>query len=246
MGLPTERIQYEAAMKALLEQLVIEGGGGGGGIDPALIDITNYIKAILDELVPTGEGVAFNLSSAPNVSDPLALLIATFLPSGVKDTIQSAPLNVLFPTAITGDGVHTGDEKIGYVPLPANFLRLSRFRMADWDRDGIITSPDTPLGERQGNAYTRGGVAKPIAVMDWEVVATVMSRVLWYYSIDTSHAIGKLFYIPEQDVVTFLTVNPDLLDSLAWLVASKIMQITGMVNEAKMAQERVNQSYLNL
>lgn len=333
-SLDDERIQYEAALKALLESLNSDGGGIGGGTitNPTLVSAINYVKAKLDELVPTGKGVTYNLSASPNISNPLDLLIAAHMTEGVKDVILSAPLSVLFPTALAGKGVHTEGEKTGYIVLPATFLRLSSLRMADWERDGVLTVPETPLGKKQSNKWLRGGTVKPVGVLDWKNIAATtgglktltiaaggtgfapgantltvvqtggslgtinvtasaegiitginsittagtgyavanaltttggtganctvnltaieatysLKRVINYYSVDTSHVIDKLFYIPEQTAETFLTVNPNLLDALAWTVAGKIMQITGMVNEAKMAQERVQQSYINL
>lgn len=244
-SLQDERIQYDAALKALLDNL---GGEIGSGTitDPTRMGAINYIKAKLDELVPEGEGITFNLSTDPNISDPLNLLISAHLDEGVKDVCLSAPLSVLFPTALAGEGVHTGDAKTGYIILPGSFLRLSSVRMEDWERDGTLTTPETALGKRQGNRWLMGGPSKPVAVLDWKSIDSVMKRVIKYYSVDDSHAIDKLFYIPEQTAEAFLIVNPNLMDALAWMVAGKIMQITGMKEEAKMAQERVAQAYLNL
>jgi hypothetical protein len=251
--LQNERVQFNAALKILLESLNTGGGGIGGGTvtDPTRIGAINYIKAKLDELVPQGEGVTFNLSSAPNISDPLNLLISAHLEEGVKDVILSAPITVLKPTASTET---TGTPFIaqgltGYVALPGTFLRLSSFRMADWTRDAILTTPETSLGKRQALKHLCGGISKPVAVLTWRNIGTptpALTRVIEYYSTKGSNTIAKLLYIPEQTAEVFLGANPNLMDALAWTVAGKIMQITGMVNEAKMAQERVNQSYLNL
>lgn len=247
-SLPEERVQYEAALKALFESL--SGGIGGGTItDPTRISAINYIKAKLDELVPQGEGITFSLSSEPNVSNPLDLLISAHLEEGVKDVSLSAPLSVLYPVALAGSGTPLTNAKTGYIVLPASFLRLSSFKMSDWEREAVITTPDTPLGKKQGNKWRMGGPSKPVAILDWKSIGSTspeMKMVLKYYSIDTSHVIDKLFYIPERTAEAFLTVNPNLMDALAWTVAGKIMQITGMKEESKMAQERVLLSYQNL
>lgn len=250
--LDENRVQYEATLKALLESIVAGGTGvgDGGTILPARLSIINYVKAKLDELVPEGEGISFALSSEPNISNPLDLLINAHLDEATKDVILSAPLTVLFPTAQTGSGTpFTTGDKTGYIVLATNFLRLSSFKMADWKRE--ITVPITPFDpayKKQGYSFLRGGINKPVAVLNWKSTGTpaTMKRVLEYYSVDTSHTIDKLFYIPEQYAEDFLTVNPNLLDSLAWMCAGKIMQITGMIKEAEMAQQRVSQSYQNL
>ena len=325
------RVQFEAALLELFEGLE-SGIGTGGTILPARLSIINYVKAKLDELVPEGEGITFNLATEPNISNPLDLLINAHLDECTKDIILSAPLSVLFPTAMgaqSGKAFETGG-KTGYIVLPANFLRLSSFKMLDWTRDVTLAKPNShPTYKKQAYSFLRGGTSTPEAFFNWidipvgglktltianggtgyapgkntitvvqaggvggQITCTAsaggvitsidsvymmgsgyqvanglattggtgngftvnitaletagLRRTLEYYSISTSHVVDKLFYIPETTAENFVTVNPNLLDSLAWQCAGKIMQITGMVNESKMAQERVTQSYLNL
>lgn len=249
-SLSTNRVQFEAALKILLEGLTAGSGSGGGGstILPTRLTIINYVKAKLDELIPEGEGITFALSSEPNVTDPLNLLINAHLDEATKDIILSAPLTVLFPTGIpAGNGTPFEDTKTGYVVLPDNFLRLSSFKMADWKKDITVPiTPQNPVYAKQQFSLLRGSVNFPVAVMNWKLISQDNKRILEYYSVDSSHVIEKLLYIPETVAQDFVEVNPNLLDSLAWQCAGKIMQITGMVNEAKMAQERVAQSYNNL
>lgn len=244
--LAEERIQYEAALKQALEALNI--GSGGTVIAPARISVINYVKAKLDELLPEGEGITFSLSTAPNVSDPTNMLINANLDESVKNVILSAPLPVLFPTAMAPQsGTPFTDAKTGYVILPANFLRLSSFKMADWQREvNIAISSQSKEYQRQSNKYHRGGICKPIAALNWKNEADGLKRIIEYYSIDTSHLVDKLFYIPEQSAEDFVTVNPDLLPSLAWMCAAKILQITGQKIAAEMAMEQVKLSYAGL
>ena len=242
--LTDERVQFEAALFAILSSM----DSGGGSIAPSRQSAINYIKAKLDELVPGGEGMTFSLSSEPNITNHLDLLINAHLDECVKDVILSAPISVLFPTAdTTTTGTVNTDAKTGYVVLPNNFLRLSSFKMTEWlkDIDTPIT-PKDPKYKKQSNEFLRGGISKPVAVLTWKNVGSVMKRVLEYYSVETAHTIEKLLYIPETIAEDFIAVNPNLVDSLAWMTASKIMQITGQADAAKLAQERVSQSYNNL
>lgn len=331
-SLETNRVQFEAALLVLLEGLNTGTSGSGSTILPARLSLINYVKAKLDELIPEGEGVSFNLSDTPNISDPLDLLINPHLDESTKDIILSAPLTVLFPTAMglqSGKAFETGG-KTGYVMLPQNFLRLSSFKMADWKKDiSIPITTENVAYILQQFALRRGSVNFPVAALNWlnipvgglktmtiaaggtgyapgkniitvvqsggvggQIVCTSNSsgvitsidsvymigsgyvvanglattggtgtgfvvnitvletaglrRTIEYYSISDSHVVDKLFYIPETLAEDFVVANPNLLDSLAWQCAGKIMQITGMVNEAKLAQERVQQSYNNL
>lgn len=249
--LSTERVQFENALLALLAGMD-SGAGSGAGIgtvDPTRITAINYVKAKLDELIPEGEGLSFSLSSEPNVSNPLDLLINSHLDECTKDICLSAPISVLFPAAVAEsdlEGTHYTDFKIGCVALPPNFLRLSSFKMADWAKD--VSNPITPAHKdyKKQSTVLRGGITKPVAVLTWKSIDGTMTRILEYYSVNTSHVVEKLLYIPEQYAEDFIAVNMNLMDSLAWMTASKILQITLQFDAAKIAQERVIQSYTNL
>jgi hypothetical protein len=80
---------------------------------------------------------------------------------------------------------------------------------------------------------------------------TSIKQVLEYYSVASAHTIDKFLYIPstatsDYDVDDFITNNPNLIPALAWICASKIMQITGQMDAAKYAMEQVKLSYQNL
>jgi len=244
-SLETNRVQFEAALLVLLEGLSTGTGGDGSTILPARLTLINYVKAKLDELIPEGEGISFNLSDTPNISDPLDLLINAHLDEATKDIILSAPLTVLFPTkASASTGTALTDTSIGYVELPANFVRLSSFKMTEWKKDiSIPVTPDNPVYLLQQFPLRRGTVNFPVVVLTWKTISATSKRVLEYFSVLSSHTIDKFLYIPETVAEDFVVVNPNLLDSLAWQCAGKIMQITGMMDAAKLAQERVIQSF---
>jgi hypothetical protein len=244
--LQTERAHFEAALLALLGNI---SGGVPSQSRQAIID---YVKAKLDELIPQGEGVTFSLSTDPNISNPLDLLINAHLDECTKDICLSAPLSVLYPQSADVEGVAFSEgSKTGYVVLPLNFLRLSSFKMSDWTREiNIPIKTENPEYLKQSNIYLRGTVNKPVAAINWKTVTeeetASQRRILEYYSVNLLHTVDKLLYIPESLTDDFILVNPNLLDSLAWQTAGKIMQITGLMDGMKIAQERVIQSYNNL
>lgn len=254
--LSENRIQLDAALKTLFEGLLSGTGGSSTPIPVSRMNIINYVKAKLDELIPEAEGVSFNLSANPNVSNPYDLLINGHLPESVKDVSLSAPLSVLYPTLMGATtGTYEGTEKTGYIVLPVNFLRLSLFKMADWEREIIVPIiPSDPKYRKQSISFLRGGVTRPVAVLNWKSVPTTEGgvttyntrRILEYYSIKTSHSVEILHYIPELSPEDFVLVNPMLLDALAWTCASKIMQILGQTDAFKMAVEQVKLSYAGL
>lgn len=249
--LSTERVRFEAALLELMETYLTGSGSGGsiygGNISLSRLEIVDFVKAKLDELSVDGiSGMIFSLSSAPNISDPLSLLINAQLDECTKDILLSAPITVLVPTAQTGaTSVPFVDNKSGYIVLADNFLRLSSFKMAEWKRDGELITPQSKKYKLQSTTR-RGGTVKPIGVLTWKNVDGSLKRIIEYYSVINSHAIEKLLYLPETLAEDFIALQPNLLDSLGWQCAGKIMQITGMMDASKLAQERVTQSYNNL
>lgn len=253
MSLADERVQYEARLADVLASLGV--GDVSGNIPEIVMAAINYIKAKLDELIPEGEGITFSLSSTPNITNPTTLLINSQLSECVKDISLSAPLTTLFPdavlpvspaTTISGTPSETG-SKTGYVVLPGSFLRLSSFKMLEWKKDVITPiTPDNPIYAKQQFEFRRGTTRFPVTVLNWKTISGVNKRIIEYYSVNTSHVIEKLLYIPERTAESFLTVNPNLLDALAWQCASKVLQIFEKDGLAKLAQERVTQSYNNI
>jgi hypothetical protein len=247
--LDNQRIQYEARLKALLEGL---SGGTiveGGTILPSRLQIINYVKAKLDELVPEGEGIIIKLSDEPNVTDPYDLLINAHLDEATKNIILSAPLSVLVPTklAVTEGTPFSEGALCGYIDLPANFLRLSQLMMTEWLRPvEIPLTPNSPKYKQQSNVHLRAGIAKPVAALNWRKNGILVTRTLEYYSVSSAHLVEQLLYMHDMFAEDFVAANPLLLPSLAWMCAGIIMQIIGLQVPYQMAMDQVKLSYVNL
>lgn len=248
--LSVNRAEYESKLLEILEGL--EAGFAASDISALRMSVINFVKVKLDELVPEGEGVIYSLSTAPNKTNPIDLLIDSHLTESTKDISLSAPKHLVYPQTTddqAGTPFNDGD-KCGYIALPTNFLRLYSLKMKDWTLDVF---ENTPLESHKHNKqrFIRAGYVKPIIVLNWKVISNVMVRVLEYYSINTSHDIESLLYIPstattDYTVDNWIDDNPNLIDSLAWMCAGKIMQITGQLEAAKYAMEQVKLSYQNL
>jgi uncharacterized protein (TIGR02145 family) len=166
-----ERVQFEAALAALLAEY--SGGAGSGSIPATRLNIINLVKAKLDEVIPEGEGLIFTLSSEANTTNPLDLLISALLDEASKNTLMMAPFHVLEPT-ISETTTGTADivdelGETGYVELPENFLRLISFKMEEWERPVNIPILNTTMEYfMQKNKYVRGGVSKPAVALSWK------------------------------------------------------------------------------
>lgn len=247
--LSTERIRFEQSLAALLAAYGFDGsvlGGGTGTILTQRLSIINYVKLKLDEISPEAEGLQFSLEEDLNVSDPLNIMINALLPEATKRVLLICPIQYLMPVKSIATAVaNTGsDTKIGYIPLPDNFVRFVSLKMADWKRSvSEAISTIDPQYKSQANIYTRGGTAKPVVVMSHRTIATVTARVIEYYSINTSHTIDYLYYIQET-APEDLQIN--LIDALTWMCAGMVLQITERSDLAKLAFEQVQLSFQNL
>ncbi|WP_163321678.1 hypothetical protein [Draconibacterium mangrovi] len=168
-----EKLAYQSALIALLESLDLStdgdgsGSGGIGEISDARMALVNLVKIKLDELIPQGEGVVYNLESEPNVSDPLDLYINGLLDEAAKNVLQTAPKHICpVKQSLESAIVDDKDDKIGYIKCPQDYLRLFALRLSEWKRQVSepITIADAKYQE-QGNKYTRGGTAKPVVAI---------------------------------------------------------------------------------
>lgn len=241
-NLSFERISFEQALANLLSNYDL--GGGSVIVDPVVMPLINLVKAKLDEIIPEGEGLQFSVEGDANISDPLNILISAILNEATKRVLLNAPLSVVDPVKSDQEnGIEEGD-KTGFIPLPDNFLRFVSLKMNDWKRETneLVKTTDHRY-KLQRNKYTRGGTAKPVAVISKRTVGGLQKRVIEYYSINETHNIEWLYYIQETPA-SELQIN--LRDALSWVAAGMILQITERLDLAKGAFEQEQLCYLNL
>lgn len=240
--LTSERVEFESRLEDYLSGF---DSGGTTTILESRLTLINYVKSKIDEIIPEGEGVVFHTESSPNISDPYNLLINSILDEAAKRTLMSAPIHVIEPTdASSQTPVQEGTDKIGYIPLPDNFLRLIALKMTDWEREvNIAITTYDPLYKLQRNKYVRGGIAKPVAAYNWKMISDSPERVIEYYSVDENHTIEKFLYVPETVAEE---VQSNLTDALTWFCAAMILNIIGMSEAAKIADEQAVLTYNNM
>lgn len=245
--LSTERVQFEAALAALLAAYS-SGGAGTGTILATRLTIINAVKVKLDEIIPEGEGVTFTLETSPNISDPLDIFINALLDEAAKHLLLMAPLHCLESTigSVTSAQIteHDNGRKSGFVILPDNFLRLVSFRMEDWERPVVIPiSSTSKMYLKQHNQWLCGGPSKPVAAFTSRNVSGDTKRVLEYFTVTSTHNVDHFLYIPET-LAEDVQIN--LRDALEWLCAAKILQITERVDLANKALEHVQICFNNM
>lgn len=164
--------------------------------------------------------------------------IEEFLDPAAERVLLTMPLHLIQPTSFADEQHDMRSNGTGIVHLPLDFLRLSSFQMAEWDRPVVkAISKEHPLYNLQKNNITRGKPSKPVVVIGYyldvydsnsvedNLGGTKYVKALEYFSVVTDHTIDHALYIAK---VTADTDFPDsLVDVLAWQCAANILQVLG-------------------
>jgi hypothetical protein len=231
---------FKQAWYDLLSQLV--DTDGGGDISSARYEIIGAVKVKIDEMMPEGEGVAFEVADNTNVTDTLDLYINQRLDDCANILHQRAPLYKIIgknaaPTPIENDP----DDGTGYVVIPSDFIRLQSFKMTGWLREvSEYITPDHPDYKKQFTVL-KGKKAKPVLVRNSKYIGSpdpAITDIFEYYSlsIGDTHTLEKFIYVPT---VVAENVQANLQDALTWICAKEILQITGRISESERAELRI-------
>lgn len=92
--------------------------------------------------------------------------IETFLDSAAEKILLTVPLHLIPPDDFSNQNQNARSDGSGYIALPSDFLRLSSFQMAEWDRPVVkAIGTEHPTYNLQKNNVTRGKPSKPICVI---------------------------------------------------------------------------------
>lgn len=181
------------------------------------------VKVKLDELTPFDEGLAVALPNAD--IKPVEAYVDEALDEAAGEVLLRVPLHKLSPKRVVGAMAVPVGDGIGYVNCPDDFLRLYSFKMEGWQRE-----VEYPISEGsfhyklQRNKHTRGGVAKPVVVLNHRATK---AKQLEYYSLadGVEHKVEKFLYIPMQ-LAENIAENLQLL--VIWVCARKVMEVLAM------------------
>lgn len=146
--------------------------GSSGDISTPRLSLIALTRVKIDEAMFQNEGIQFNLAGSDN-SNVIDLYINAIMDESAKHILQTAPKHIITPTdggLLTCIPVPNSSGLTGYVILPDDYLRFIAFKMPDWlqevDEPILTTNPKYKL---QKYAATRGGIAKPIAVLSSKI-----------------------------------------------------------------------------
>lgn len=134
-------------------------------------DITNLVIVKMEEYSPYGPSSGSTLLAGGdrlNEVKPVYSYIAQHLAEAANEMLMIAPIHRLtYKDAGMGAVVNNEDKKTGYIPIPADFLRLHTLRMGGWTLPlHSITHEDNPAYSLQFCQWTRGTRQKPVVIMD--------------------------------------------------------------------------------
>lgn len=188
--------------------------------------LINKIKTRIDEVCASGDTI---IAVGVENTKPYDSIIEELLDESALEILLKAPfyrLNISRGTmTATEDG---SDNRIGYLTLPEDFLRLVSFRMSEWQRPVTeFAMQGDEVALRQSNKYLRGGVAKPVAVLSKEDTGYKAT----YYSVNSSHTVSEFLYIKRDKAQNI--ADSQLVDAMCWLCAAKTLGVLGENNLAK-------------
>jgi len=194
-----------------------------------LSELKTKILSRMDEVVTSVGG------SVPNHYS-----VEDFINEGLKELFEITP-SYLLPTATFVNSPVANADGSGYVLVPDDCLRIDCFQMTGWHRQAEIIDSNNPKYRIQSNQYLRGDEHFPIAALCANPGA---SRKLEYWSLPTgaTHTIAKSIYVKKIDTTGISQLDEKLADTLAWLVASMILNIGGETNCGLYAYNRFTET----
>ncbi len=187
--------------------------------------IIERVKVCMEELTPywqaafeQTEGVAIERYIDGKIDETLRLLLLSAPVAQLPVTCSEPP-----PTPLKRQ------DGSGRIVLADDVLRPLSLQMAGWRKPVTrFIDESHPLYELQFNRYTRGGVAKPVAVFMRDGAGR---RVIDYFSLPASckeHRVSSFLYVAEPVTgATGYDLQPLLVDALCYRCAATVYDIMG-------------------
>lgn len=92
--------------------------------------------------------------------------IENFMDAAAVKVLLTVPLHLIPPDDFSTQNQNARSDGSGYIALPSDFLRLTSFKMTEWDRPVVkAISQEHPIYNLQKNTISRGKPSKPVAVI---------------------------------------------------------------------------------
>jgi hypothetical protein len=235
----TQTTQGKDALYNLIKQ--IYSTSGSGTITETRLTLINGVKIRIDEMMPEGEGVQFDLDGITNATDTLDLAINALIDESATTMLLRANIDKINGTLSDAALIKSDPEDgTGYILLPNDYLRFQSFKLTLWEREVTWQHFFPTTDERykkQSISFLRGGKAKPVCVLMSANVDGVYKKIIKYFSLEVgdTHTLEKFVYVP---VTLAEDIQADLIEPMLWICASKTLQIMGYPVESDRAMIR--------
>lgn len=164
--------------------------------------------------------------------------IETFLDESAMQILYTIPVEHIENKLSFKTNEHQcNSEGCGWVKLPEKTVRVTAFKIKDWNKTITqFSKRGSYIEQLQSNNYLRGGVEKPVVIIDADK--------LYYYS--ARKPITKPPEIEIAEAITLIDADERFPEKfvplLVWLCASKVLQIMNDLS----ASDRAALQYNNL
>lgn len=158
--------------------------------------------------------------------------------TGESETAETSGI-VTYKTIFTSDKA--------YIPKPSDYLRLYEMKFPPWQKTiRETTKPDSDAGKMQDNDYLKSGIGRPTVVIKTTMPAggtlkeyLVCAKVETAVPVPVPVALYVQIPLPE-------TLPDQLIDSLTWLAAAKVLQVSGIIDKAQATMQQYQSSLTQL
>lgn len=199
-------------------------------------DIKRDVRTALDENRTGGQLLA------EEDRDTLSLdeLIVSKVEEAVRRVHLTAPLHMLEPGHHFGDNVHwNADGKSGWTLLPDDFLRLTGFRMSDWERTvRVALRPEESGYEMQSSRFAgiRGTRQRPVCAITTRPEGLALE---FWSCADDRATVTQATYTPESriDANGGIDISPRLRTETVYMAAALTAYALGETEKGNMLAE---------
>lgn len=161
--------------------------------------------------------------------------IDNFLDEAAFEVLCEIPDRFIDNLTDFSDAAHSClSDRSGVVELPDGFIRLVKFKIKGWRRE-VLESCEvgSPKHIKQSYAVLRGGVERPVVVIDG-------AKLIYYVAPEGETAPEIESALAVTAIETGDAFPEVAISALAWLVASKTLMVMNEVTMAGNAMQQYN------
>ena len=188
-----------------------------------LDELKTRVKIKMDEYTPSGVSHSFDDYLEPMIQE------------AADEITDTAPKHLLVPTNIPTTNIKYQDD-LAFIPVPADHARLYDVLFPLWSRPVLkALVPDDPDYALQDNEYLKAGYGRPAVRL--KTAIPTGGTLQKYFICGKVLSSATPTYARYIAYVTAANMPDGLDEALTWLAASKVFQVLGETDMAKLTYE---------